>query len=68
MRIGGSLALIFLGAVLRWAITYTPAGVSIPTVGTIVIVVGVIGLLLTLTLMLTRRRGDVVLDDTDPNE
>lgn len=60
MRIGGSLVLIALGAVLRWGITYRHTGVNIPTIGMILIVVGLIGMLATLILMSTRRRTDVI--------
>jgi len=60
MRLGGSLVLIAVGAVLRWAVTYRTSGVDIHTVGTILLVVGVIGLVLTLILWSTRRRTDVV--------
>lgn len=60
MRIGGSLVLIAIGAVLRWGVTYRAAGVNIPTIGIILIVIGVIGLLITLAMWSTRRRTDVV--------
>ena len=60
MRIGGSLVLIAVGAVLRWGVTYRHAGVNIPTIGIILMVVGIIGLLITLAMLSTRRRTDVV--------
>ena len=60
MRIGGSLILIAVGAVLKWAVTYRTSGINISTVGTILLIVGVIGLVLSLTLYATRRRTDVV--------
>ncbi len=45
MGIGISILLIAIGAILLWAVTATVAGVSINTVGAILIVVGAIGLL-----------------------
>jgi hypothetical protein len=44
MTIGSSLLLIAAGAILRYAVTATVAGVDIHTVGTILLVVGVVGL------------------------
>ncbi|HEV2058361.1 MAG TPA: DUF6458 family protein [Solirubrobacteraceae bacterium] len=45
MGIGISILLIAIGAILLLAVTTTVAGVSINTVGIILIVVGAIGLL-----------------------
>jgi Domain of unknown function (DUF6458) len=44
--LGTSIFLIALGAILRFAVTATVAGVSIQTIGVILMVVGVIGLVL----------------------
>lgn len=60
MRFGGSLVLIALGAILRWGVTYRVAGVDLSTVGMILLVVGVIGLVVTALLWSTNRRTDVV--------
>jgi hypothetical protein len=60
MRIGASLFLIAVGAVLKFAVTRQISGVSIGVVGVILMIVGVVGLLITLILMSTRRRTDVV--------
>jgi len=51
MGIGTSIFLIALGAILRFAVTATVSGISIATVGTILLVVGVIGLLISLLYM-----------------
>jgi sulfite exporter TauE/SafE len=48
MGIGTSLVLIAVGAILKWAVTDTVAGVSLATIGVILMVVGIIGLLFTL--------------------
>lgn len=64
MGIGVSLILIAVGAILTWAVTATVAGLSIHTVGVILLVVGVIGLLISLlfldSLFGRGRRTDVV--------
>lgn len=57
MGMGISIFLIALGAILLWAVTATVAGVSINTIGVILIVVGAIGLLAGL-LASTRHRSD----------
>jgi membrane-bound ClpP family serine protease len=60
MRIGASLFLIALGAILKFAVTKQVSGVSVGVVGVILMVVGAAGLLLELILMTTRRRTDIV--------
>jgi hypothetical protein len=51
MGIGTSIVLIAVGAILKWAVTATVSGVSIHTVGTILLIVGILGLLISLLLM-----------------
>jgi Domain of unknown function (DUF6458) len=68
MGIGTSLLLIAVGAILRFAVHASASGFSIHTVGLILIVVGIVGLLISLFLgnMLTeRRRERVVVRDRD---
>ena len=60
MGIGTSLFLIAVGAILRWAVTGHVSGISIPTVGTILLVVGIIGLLISLFWVLSASRRDTV--------
>jgi hypothetical protein len=48
MGISASLILIAAGAVLTWAVTATVSGVDVQTVGVILLVVGIVGLLLSL--------------------
>lgn len=67
MRIGGSLFLIAVGAILRFAITpHYSHGVNWATIGVILMIVGAVGALLTLAFLTTRRRTDVVVQDTRP--
>lgn len=60
MRIGASLFLIALGAILAFAVTDTFNEVDLTAVGYILMAVGVVGLLITLILMNTRQRTDVI--------
>ena len=65
MGIGTSLFLIALGAILKFAVHTSVSGVSLQTIGVILMIVGVIGLVLTflwLTAWRDRRRGAVVDD------
>ena len=48
MSIGASLFLIALGAILNYAVTAEFAGIEIQTVGVILMVTGVLGLVLAL--------------------
>ena len=63
MYIGTSIFLIALGAILKFAVTATVAGIDIQTAGVILMVVGLIGLVLSLLEMMVwsdrrRRAGD----------
>lgn len=60
MRIGASLTLVAIGAVLKFAVTKSINGISLGMVGVIMMIVGAVGLAITLILMTTRRRTDVV--------
>jgi hypothetical protein len=57
MGIGVSLFLIAIGAILTFAVTATVAGVNVVTIGTILMIVGAIGLLWALLVFGTSRRG-----------
>jgi hypothetical protein len=60
MRIGASLFLIAVGAILKFAVTDHVNGIDLGTVGVVLMIVGIVGLLLTMILMSTRRRTDVI--------
>ena len=52
MGIGTSIFLIAVGAILKWAINETDVGpVEIDTVGTILLIIGILGLMLSLLWM-----------------
>jgi hypothetical protein len=46
MGISGSLILIAVGAILKWAVTASVSGVNLDTIGVILMVVGAVGLVL----------------------
>ena len=61
MSIGTSLFLIAVGAILRYAVNESISGIELKTVGLILMIVGVIGLILSvLYMLLWRDRGDGV--------
>jgi hypothetical protein len=55
MTIGFSLFAIAVGAILKFAVTTQVAGISISTVGVILMVVGAIGLIVSLWMILAGR-------------
>jgi hypothetical protein len=56
MSIGTSIFLIAFGAILRYAVTFHVSGVSRPTIGLILMLAGVVGLVLSLLYMASARR------------
>jgi len=56
VTIGGSIALIIIGAILRYAVTWTPNGIDLQVVGLILIIGGAVGLIISLAFLLARRR------------
>lgn len=68
MTAGTSLLLIAVGAILRYAVTASVSGVSLHTVGLILMIVGIVGLVLSIAYMmnLRSRRRDVVARDEPP--
>ena len=51
MGIGTSIFLIAAGAILRYAVTASVQGVELQTVGLILMIVGIIGLVISLAVM-----------------
>jgi hypothetical protein len=63
--IGGSIAAIALGAILTFAVeVQNPDGININTIGVILMIVGVIGLIVSAAVLSGRRR-DVVVERRD---
>lgn len=67
MGITVSILLIAAGAILRWAVTASTSGVNIHTVGIILFVVGIVGVVLSMMFWSTwggfRRDTTIVHDD-----
>lgn len=76
MGIGVSLILIAVGAILTWAVNATVSGLDINTVGVILMIVGLAGLILSLLFWSSwggisgtgaaRRRTTTTIDDAPP--
>lgn len=56
--IGGSLFLVALGAILYWAVTVEGEGFNISTIGLILMIVGAVGLILTLLMTASAERTE----------
>jgi hypothetical protein len=57
MSLSASLFLIAVGAILHFAVTATLAGIDIQVVGTILMVIGVIGFVISLYFYFANRRS-----------
>jgi hypothetical protein len=58
MGIGMSIFLIAAGAILRYAVTITISGVELQTVGLILMIVGIIGLVISLAVTFVGDRRE----------
>jgi hypothetical protein len=58
MTIGLAILLIAVGAILRYAVTASVSGIELQTVGLILMVVGIVGLVIALAITFTRRDVD----------
>jgi hypothetical protein len=57
MTVGGSIFLIAVGAILRYAITDTLSGIDLATVGLILMIAGIVGLLIGLFMYVNASRA-----------
>ena len=67
--LGTSIFLIALGAILRFAVHVTARGFSIHTIGLILLIVGIVGLVfsaLWMTIWADRRRNVATVDRRNP--
>lgn len=65
METGTSLFLIAVGAILKFAVTAEVSGVSLETVGTILMIIGAFGLVLSMLFLASwreRRAGPAVVE------
>jgi len=58
MYIGTSIFLIAIGAILRWAVTGSVSGIDLQTAGLILLIVGVLGLIISIGMMTAWRDRD----------
>ena len=64
MTIGAAIVLIAVGAVMKWAVTAHISGFDIQTAGTVVLIVGILGLVLSIIYTFYwSRRGTYVYED-----
>jgi hypothetical protein len=73
MQIGTSILLIAAGAVLKYAVTGTLSWINVQTVGLILMIVGILGLIISLLYMAlwadrTRAARDPYVDPPPPRE
>jgi hypothetical protein len=61
--IGTSIFLIASGAILRFAVTDTISGIELATVGLILMIVGVVGLVMSMLVLARAERATVVTRD-----
>jgi Domain of unknown function (DUF6458) len=69
MTVGASILLIAAGAILRYAVTDTVSGVDLQTVGLILMIAGILGLVIGLFMFVSARRTGPKRDrygDRDP--
>lgn len=64
--IGASLLLIAAGAVLRWGVTVEAEGFNLDMIGLILLVIGAIGLLISMIMAIPGRRAsdrEIIVDE-----
>jgi hypothetical protein len=65
MTVGASIFLVAVGAILRYAVTDSISGVNLATIGLILMIAGIVGLLIGLFLLTTSRRDAYVVRDRE---
>jgi hypothetical protein len=56
VTIGGSIALIIVGAILRFGITWKPSHVDLQAIGLILMIAGGVALVMSIVFLAIRRR------------
>ena len=57
MSIGVSAFLVIAGAILRFAVTWSPDNVNLQVIGVILMISGAVGLVAAVVLMMVKRRN-----------
>jgi hypothetical protein len=65
MTVGGSIFLIAVGAILRYAVTDSISSVDLATIGLILMIAGIVGLVIGLFMYTTGRRDSYVVRDRE---
>lgn len=66
MRLGTSIFLLAVGAILTFAVTVSVAGVDLQTVGVILMVIGVLGIILEFAMFRPRTQRMTSVTSADP--
>lgn len=66
MRLGTSIFLLAVGAILSFAVTVSVSGIDVGTVGLILMAVGVLGIVLEFALFRPRSRVSTTVTSADP--
>jgi hypothetical protein len=65
MTVGGSIFLVAVGAILRYAVTDSIKGVDLATIGLILMIAGIVGLVIGLFMYANTRRDEYVVRDRE---
>jgi hypothetical protein len=65
MTVGGSIFLIAVGAILRYAVTDSISGINLATVGLILMIAGIVGLVIGLFMYANARRSAYVVRERE---
>jgi hypothetical protein len=65
MTVGGSIFLVAVGAILRYAVTDSISGVELATIGLILMIAGIVGLVIGLFMYAGSRRDAYVVRDRE---
>jgi hypothetical protein len=65
MTVGASILLIAAGAILRYAVTDSVSGVNLQTVGLILMIAGILGLVIGLLMFFSARRSGYEVRERD---
>ena len=57
MGLGTSIVLIAVGAILKYAVTFEDVGIDIQVVGTILLIIGILGLVISVIYMFMSNRS-----------
>lgn len=64
MGLGTSILLIAVGAILKYAVSWSIEGIDLQVVGTILLIIGILGLIISLVYMFAFNRQQAPADRT----